>query len=550
MTFSVLSHVLLSAGAALTIPQDIVDVNLRRAQVSAFCAPKALHCPFMAQPSVVQHRHLQGVYSLLDDLQVGFVLVDPDAQVIHASYWLRRLMPRRATKGSGQDLLGAALFADLCQPVLAGQSSGERWREAELDCRDEGAPLQVSIRSTQVEFEDGRFGALLSLHDVSSEVGLHKQNKALLEKQKQINANLRKEIAKQLREHEDDIGQLNEILQIAPAIFASFMAEAGGAISQVEAVLADGPTDENLAITLRELHTLKGNARSLGLNYIGGRAHSVEDLLMHVQNEAVEKRAQLITDLAELARDLRRAKNRASFVRSRLGSVAAPMVDVQQYQILGEADVVLREALACLPEGSEAYELVAKATRMVHSSSQIELQELFEFLKAAAAKVSTSLVADCPLIDTTGGEIKISPAVYAALAAALPHIVRNAVSHGIEGAEQRLEAGKTAVGLINIDAARDESELRIRIADDGRGIDTSHLKAVAMEQGLPEPTTSAEFAALLLRPGVSTMDAVDLDTGRGMGSAAANEVITELGGSITIESVAGQGSTFTICVPL
>ncbi len=504
----------------------------------------------MAQPSVVQHMHLQGVYSLLDDLQAGFLLVDPEGQIVHTSYWLRRLLPRRATKGACVELLGTALYQELCAPVLRGESAGERWRDAELEGRDE-VTVQISVRSTQVEFADGRCGALLSLHDVSSEVGLHKQNKALLEKQKQINASLRKEIAKQLREHEDDISQLNEILQIAPSIFASFMAEAGSAIAQVESVIRDGPTPDNLSSTLRELHTLKGNSRSLGLNFIGGRAHSVEDLLLQLKSETLEKGRHHLGDLADLVEDLRRAKNRASFVRSRLRN-AAPQtnIDMQLHLVLDQAHTALQGALQHTSSDSPAFAALAEAAEKVRSSSRIKLQELFEFLKAAAVKVSQGLVADCPVVDTHGGELTISPTTYAALASALPHLVRNAVCHGIESAEERLDAGKAALGLINIEASEVDGLLRICISDDGRGIDADKLKAIAAEQGLPEPTSPDELAAILLSPGVSTSDEVDQDKGRGMGSTAANEAIVDLGGTIAVESAPARGTTFTICVPL
>lgn len=512
-----------------------------------------VHFGGMGSTSAVKLQHLQGVYALLDDLQAGFILVDPEGQIAHASYWLRRLLPRRATRGSALDTLGETLYEQLCAPVLSGDSAGERWREGELAGRDEGVRVQVSIRSTLVEYDAERRGVLLSIHDVSSEVGLHKQNKALLEQQREINANLRREIAKQLRAHEDDISQLNEILEIAPAIFASFVGEAEQALDAAGKVIADKARDAELVVsTLRDLHTLKGNARSLGLNFIGGRAHSVEDILGLVPKAADEARRQkLLGDLAETVEDLRRAKDRASFVRSRLGatSVAQPQVDVQQHERLNTALQAIRETLAALPADHESRAKLEEAEAIVQHSSERELQELFEFLRATAAKVSRNLAIDCPIVDARGGSIRVGAKTFSALSTALPHIVRNAICHGIEPAEERLEHGKAALGAIDIAAELHGSQLHISVADDGRGIDTEKLRLIAESLGVPAPKDEREVALLLLHPGVSTADTVDEDKGRGMGSAAAHSAIQDIGGDISLRFEAHEGTTFTIEIP-
>ena len=500
----------------------------------------------------VQFAHLKGVFPLLDDLQVGFILINPSGHIAHASYWVRRALPRKALKGTGLQLLGESLHAELCRPVLDGRSSGGRWREAELEGREEGSPLQVAIRSAEVDFGEGERGVLLALNDVSSEVGLHRQNKALLEKQKQINANLRKEIAKQLREHEDDIAQLNEILQIAPAIFASFMAEAGTAIHGVESLIEHNGDAVRLEDCLRDMHTLKGNARSLGLNFIGGRAHHVEELLLAIRSETREKRrSTLLVDLKDLLDDLERARNRASFVRSRLGAAELePQVDMGHHRKLQAAEDALQEALAAIPATTPGIESLKKARQALEMATHVELQQLFELVKASVAKVSQGSALDCPQVNTSGGTIRVGPRIYGALSAALPHLSRNAVSHGIESAEERLEAGKPALGLIELEAIVEDERLHLRLRDDGRGVDRAAVEKIAKERGYPSPSTPEELANLLLQPGVSTSESVDQDKGRGMGTVAARDAIDEVGGEIRVESASAVGTTFEILVPL
>lgn len=139
------------------------------------------------------------------------------------------------------------------------------------------------------------------------------------------------------------------------------------------------------------------------------------------------------------------------------------------------------------------------------------------------------------------------------IAPALEHILRNAVDHGLELPEQRRAAGKPADGQIDIVVSRAGSEIIIRISDDGAGINLDALRQKAIERGsIKEGTklTDHELLEFILESGFSTAKNVTQISGRGVGMDVVNNEIKQLNGSLHIDTVKGQGSTFTIRLPL
>jgi len=133
------------------------------------------------------------------------------------------------------------------------------------------------------------------------------------------------------------------------------------------------------------------------------------------------------------------------------------------------------------------------------------------------------------------------------------HLVRNAVSHGIETAEERISAGKRPEGTIVLSAATAGDVVRIEIADDGRGVDTGAEIARAKAAGLPLPSGPADAAtllSLLCAPGFSTREHSDRASGRGVGMSVVKSAVDELSGAMYLESEPGAGTTFIIDLPV
>ncbi len=152
-----------------------------------------------------------------------------------------------------------------------------------------------------------------------------------------------------------------------------------------------------------------------------------------------------------------------------------------------------------------------------------------------------------------GGNLLIERHTIEVLKDPLMHLLRNCFDHGIEPATDRIAAGKSAVGLIEINASYRGNQIVIVVKDDGKGIDIDKIRAKALKMGIDEETLAAggrqELLELIFEPGFSTAAKVTDLSGRGVGMDVVRTNLREAKGNIQIETVADQGSTFTITVP-
>ncbi|MFI4959585.1 MAG: chemotaxis protein CheA, partial [Lysobacterales bacterium] len=132
------------------------------------------------------------------------------------------------------------------------------------------------------------------------------------------------------------------------------------------------------------------------------------------------------------------------------------------------------------------------------------------------------------------------------------HMLRNAIAHGIETPAERRKAGKPAEGSVHIQVAREATEVVIRVSDDGRGLDRAAIRKRGIERGLlraeTKPTDN-QLLSLITQPGFSTASKVTQLAGRGVGMDVVANEIKQLGGSLSIESEEGKGSTFVLRLP-
>jgi chemosensory pili system protein ChpA (sensor histidine kinase/response regulator) len=132
------------------------------------------------------------------------------------------------------------------------------------------------------------------------------------------------------------------------------------------------------------------------------------------------------------------------------------------------------------------------------------------------------------------------------------HMLRNALAHGIETPEERLAAGKPAEGTVTIAVSREATEVVLRVADDGRGLNRDAIRRKAIERGLLKPEaqlSDRDLDGFVLESGFTTVEhATQLD-GRGIGLDVVNNEVKQLGGSIAIDSTPGVGARFTIRLP-
>lgn len=151
-----------------------------------------------------------------------------------------------------------------------------------------------------------------------------------------------------------------------------------------------------------------------------------------------------------------------------------------------------------------------------------------------------------------GRETEIDKFLVERLKEPLLHLVRNAVSHGVESPAERVAAGKPEEAILSIRASAVGHAVVIRIRDDGRGIDPRSiaLRAAALGIALPETPSAGDILAVLCRPGFSTREEADLTSGRGVGMSVVHTTVRELGGMLSLDSAAGTFTQFTLRLPL
>jgi two-component system chemotaxis sensor kinase CheA len=153
-----------------------------------------------------------------------------------------------------------------------------------------------------------------------------------------------------------------------------------------------------------------------------------------------------------------------------------------------------------------------------------------------------------------GKDIELDRSLLEELGDPLVHLLRNAVDHGVETPEQRRASGKSERARLVLSAARDRSAVLIRVEDDGRGIDRGKVRARAVGQGLLDPMkselTDEELLRLIARPGFSTAEKVTDLSGRGVGVDAVTTRVRQLGGTVELRSVPGEGTSWTLRLPL
>jgi two-component system chemotaxis sensor kinase CheA len=159
------------------------------------------------------------------------------------------------------------------------------------------------------------------------------------------------------------------------------------------------------------------------------------------------------------------------------------------------------------------------------------------------------------MVDMDGGDVELDREMIETIRDPLTHIIRNAIDHGIEAPSARLSQGKREIGLLAIAARQSGNTISIVISDDGRGLDEERIAAKAIATGL---ITAAERSAmsrerilnLIFEPGFSTAETVSNVSGRGVGLDVVRQNLEKVGGSIRVASVPGEGTSFTLHIPL
>jgi two-component system, chemotaxis family, sensor kinase CheA len=186
--------------------------------------------------------------------------------------------------------------------------------------------------------------------------------------------------------------------------------------------------------------------------------------------------------------------------------------------------------------------------RMIPATAALE--PLRRTAREAAGALGKEVV-----VALSGTDVKLDRHMVEELRPALVHLVRNAVDHGIEPAAARAAAGKPAAGTVRVEVEPRGSRVAVAVADDGAGVDRDRVRERAVRAGLVEAAAGAALddaacLELLFRAGFTTADEVTSVSGRGVGLDVVRDVATRLQGTVTVESIVGEGTRFLLDVPL
>ncbi len=357
---------------------------------------------------------------------------------------------------------------------------------------------------------------------------------------------------------------------------------------------------------LRGLHTLKGNAGFFALDALQLLAHEAESVLSLVRDGSLELTPQILQvslqardtllamvddmraflkgDLSDtteipssLIADLQAAQRGEPLEGITSSAQPALSMDRAQDSLRVDADrlddlvdrigelVITESMLLEHPElkqsrSPELNALLRQFTRITRelqvlgtSMRMVPVRPVFHRMKRLVREVSRQL-GKVVTFETTGEATQLDKAIVDRIADPLIHLLRNAIDHGLEASpEDRLAAGKSPTGVITLSACQEGSAIRISVTDDGRGMSREQILTTAREQGLVQGgagLSDSKVFELILLPGFSTATTVTDVSGRGVGMDVVKRTIESLQGSVTIDSTPGEGTVFTILLPL
>ncbi|MGN6393289.1 MAG: chemotaxis protein CheA [Gemmatimonadales bacterium] len=374
------------------------------------------------------------------------------------------------------------------------------------------------------------------------------------------------------------------------------------------------PGDEILNALAGTLHTVKGNSAMMGLGPTRETAHALEDacgalrqrperrnpaaaallvaggsllvdLVRHASPDLdpapsarfVERVRQWVGADGEPAADTqperRRTERRGAETAGGDGDKAANVVRVDfrrldaMLEVLGEGLIqhaALAEAYRALAPGAGGTAELARLDQTVVALEKTLKRLESTLMETRLLPISTvfarfgrmardtaEAVGKRVRLLTAGGETPLDKAVLDRLSEPLLHLMTNAIVHGIEDSDARRRAGKPDEGTVRLEAAPQAGRVVIRVTDDGRGLNEQAIrkKAEALGQDLRDGET-VPLRALIFLPGLSTAERVSTLAGRGVGLDVVAGAIHALGGTIDVATVPGQGTAFTLSLPV
>jgi HPt (histidine-containing phosphotransfer) domain-containing protein len=349
-----------------------------------------------------------------------------------------------------------------------------------------------------------------------------------------------RELERASAQQQAELEIISKIIAIAIGKFNDFVDSAMKFIAgnrELLCVTGGGRDGETIAVLFRNMHTIKGNARTYDLRLVTDAAHAAEQTYDRLRKDpdAVWDGAQMLAELdaveAAVARYVEVNENKLG----RKGR-AGDLLTARGVFIGNDEISSLKTLVAALPETAGAGNL-SMLRAAIGQLGYIPLQRLVSGCVDSLSSLAKELNKPTPTVEFVDSDIGFTSQFAEALKSSLMHVVRNSMDHGIEMPEERLRAGKPPAGTLSFTCHRRDDELELHVSDDGRGLALHSLFRKGVSLGLfqadDKPSRQA-VADIVFRSGLSTAGQVTQVSGRGVGMDAARAFLAEQGASVAI----------------
>jgi two-component system chemotaxis sensor kinase CheA len=362
------------------------------------------------------------------------------------------------------------------------------------DIRKKKKIIRTSFSSVDMGFND--FYIMGSFEDISAAKELERQ------------------LAAEANKREEEMRALFQVIQVDPTVFGDFIEDSEYEFDRINENLKNQDLSAKEAIVeiYQSVHAIKSNALILGLDNFSGKLHELENVIKQYRdNDTVS-----FEDVLHVTVELEKI-----------------MQEKDKFRNIIEKIESFRRA-AGGNRRQDRYVLVETLSRACKKAAEAQKKQV----SFTVEELDGSILANGPR--------RIIKEV-------LTQLARNAVYHGIESPEDRVQKGKSPEGAVTLSITRDKNTIHLKLSDDGRGLDFDKIRKKALELNLLQKEAGAsdknQLLQVIFAPGFSTADSADVHAGRGIGLNLVRDRIRNLHGSIKLSSEPGRGTVFNIFIP-
>jgi signal transduction histidine kinase/PAS domain-containing protein len=351
-----------------------------------------------------------------------------------------------------------------------------------------------------------------------------------------------KRLANEASTQKRELEMIGEILSVSQEKFQDFMTTSMAFVEENRAltVQADGPTAELITQLFRNMHTVKGNARTYGLGNLTNTVHAAEQTYDDLRKgHATEWEPTAMLGQLDQVRGLLDEYAKINDTKlgrkgpGRRGNVEKFLM-VDKHQVNHTLEVIQGVDMDDVPAMRAA---LLETQTLLRRIGTERLPELLASVTESLPSLSRELGKEPPVVTLHDHGVLVRNQIGGLLKNLFMHLLRNAVDHGIEAPAARVAIGKPAVGRIDLDVNITGDELVMVLRDDGQGMALERIRRIAAERGLVEASASLsdeETAQLVFLPGFSTAEVVTEVSGRGVGMDAVKGFLEREGGRVSV----------------